>query len=125
MNINSLCMSRLPWKNEAKPMCKRRQNGTKKTITWWKLHRQSEYMIKKPEYVNELLGPGADGNDGTYHDLYLDDHNTKKAQVLRCLSMIHTHQYTLKCELSIIIQVQVEMSVNYYAILARGEVMDV
>ena len=76
-------------------------------------------MIKKPEYVNELLGPGADGNDGTYHDLYSDDHNTKKVQVLQYLNMIHTHQYILKCELSIIIQVQVEMVVNYYAILAR------
>lgn len=82
-------------------------------------------MIKKPEYVNQLLGPGADSNDGTYHDLYSDDHNTKNVQVLQYLNMIHTYQYTLKCELWIIILVQVEMVVNYYAILARGELMDV
>ena len=70
-------------------------------------------------------GPGADGNDGRHHDIYSDDHNTKK---IKGVWVFEHDTYTL---------IYLEMwainydtgtgrngIVNYYALLARGDVMD-
>lgn len=80
---------------------------------------------RKAQYAKELLGPGADGNDGRHHDIYSDDHNTKK---IKGVWVFEHDTYTL---------IYLEMwginydtgtgrngTVNYYAILARGDVMD-